>query len=97
MTKITLTDMYFFKILTLVVFVNGIGNVDNVEVAEEETSDKHIEPHVRVVVNSYTAGPFSHCFNEMSWQFILCRSPPQGCLWCSLRKSTARRYDGSSS
>jgi hypothetical protein len=85
------------KVLTLVVLVNGIGNVDNVEVAEEETSDKHIERHVRVLISSYSAGPSSHWLNEMPWQFILCRPPPQGCRWCSLRKSTAQRYDDSSS
>lgn len=35
--------------------VNGIGNGDDVEVAGEETSDKHIVPNVRDMINSYNS------------------------------------------
>ena len=77
-----------------VVSVNGVGTSGNVEVAEEETSDKHIEPHVRVMISSCKAcnACLSSCWlNEMPWGFVTCRSPPQGCLWCSRIKSNAQR------
>lgn len=77
------------RVLMLVVSVNGVGKSGNVEIAEEETS--HIEPRVRLMISCCNTFLSSCCLNEMSCQFITCRPPPQGCLWYSLTKSSARR------
>lgn len=77
------------RVLMLVVSVNGVGKSGNGEIAEEETS--HIEPRVREMISCCNTFLSSRCLNEMSCQFITCRPPPQGCLWYSLTKSSARR------
>ena len=77
------------RVLMLVVYVNGVGKSGNVEITEEETS--HIEPRVREMISCCNTFLTSCCLNEMSGQFITCRPPPQGCLWYSLTKSSARR------
>ena len=61
----------------------NIGHDDCTELLEEETLDKHNEPQERSF--NMLEGSSSSLWS------IICRSPPQDCLWCSLTKSIDQR------
>lgn len=66
----------------------NIGHDDGTELLEEEASDRHTEPQVRSF-NMLEDSSSSLWFTDSPCE--ICRSPPQDCLWCSLRKSIDQR------
>ncbi|GMP25118.1 hypothetical protein CsSME_00002139 [Camellia sinensis var. sinensis] len=71
--------------------INKKENNGDVEVAEEEIAEKHTEPHVRSFI-SHSKDCLYLLFTTSPWGYINYSSPPQGCLWCSLRKLAVQRY-----